>query len=281
MKIQSIRTIGEFITKLEELNITEGDTLFFRGEARKHAKIIPSIYTKNEWIENEDKIFKEFILRNPNDFINEKTTFEKLVKMQHYSLPTRLLDITSNPLIALFFACEKYMGEKDGNLIVFSIPNADTKYYDSDTVSVVSNISRRPINELNIGNLNSKKNKFNKSHEIQYLLHEIKEEKPYFKDIIKKEHMQKVLFVKPLLNNARIIKQDGAFLLFGINETKKECAKIPKDYILQTINIDKNSKSKIIKNLEILGISKDKIYPELDTTASYLKDKFLTNQSSQ
>jgi len=281
MKIKSIKTIGEFITKLEELNITQNDTLFFRGEAKKHSAIIPSIYTKNEWIENEDKMFKEFILRNPNDFINEKTTFEKLVKMQHYSLPTRLLDITSNPLIALFFACERYQNEEDGDLVVFSIPDKDTKYYDSDTVSVISNISRRPIDKLDIGNLNNKKKKFNSTSEIQYLLHEIKEEKPYFKDIIKKEHMQKVVFVKPLLNNARIIKQDGAFLLFGINQQKRKCAEIPKNYILQTIPIDKNSKKTIMKNLEILGISKDKIYPEMDSTASYLKEKFLTNQSSQ
>lgn len=281
MKIKSIRTISEFIDKLEKLNITEGDTLFFRGEAREHNVIVPSIYTKDEWIENEDKIFKEFILRNPNDFINEKTTFEKLVKMQHYSLPTRLLDITSNPLIALFFACERYENEQDGNLVVFSIPNKDTKYYDSDTVSVISNISRRPINLLDIGNLDKKKKIFNKTNEIQYLLHEIKEEKPYFKDIIEKKHMQKVVFVKPLLNNARIIKQDGAFLLFGINKKKKECAKIPNNYILQTIKIDKNSKKEIMKNLEILGISKDKIYPELDTTAKYLKEKFLTKQSGE
>jgi len=281
MKIKSIKTIGEFITKLEKLNITQNDTLFFRGEAKEHSAIVPSIYTKNEWIENEDKIFKEFILRNPNDFINEKTTFEKLVKMQHYSLPTRLLDITSNPLIALFFACERYQNEEDGHLVVFSIPDKDTKYYDSDTVSVISNISRRPIDKLDIGNLNNKKKKFNSTSEIQYLLHEIKEEKPYFKDIIKKEHMQKVVFVKPLLNNARIIKQDGAFLLFGINQQKRECAEIPENYILQTIPIDKNSKKTIMKNLEILGISKDKIYPEMDTTASYLKEKFLTNQSSQ
>jgi hypothetical protein len=94
---------------------------------------------------------------------------------------------------------------------------------------VVANVARRPIDKLNIKNearkpKESKRkwiDRFNKNIDVQYLLHEIKDEKPYFKDIIIKEHLESIWCVKPLLKNRRIVKQDGAFMLFGIESTKK------------------------------------------------------------
>ena len=60
-----------------------------------------------------------------------------LVRMQHYDLPTRLLDITTNPLIALYFACADGV-DYDGEVIIFQLPLARVRYFDSDTVSCLS-----------------------------------------------------------------------------------------------------------------------------------------------
>lgn len=111
------------------------------------------------------------------------------------------LDITSNPLVALFFACKD--SSKDGKVICFSIPNSYIKYYDSDTVSILSNISKRPPNFC-IEKLQT--DEFNDKEEIQYLLHDIREEKSYFRPIINSDDIGKVIAVKVKQSNSRIIK---------------------------------------------------------------------------
>ena len=85
-------------------------------------------------------MYKEMLCICPNEFDNCKTTLERLVKMQHYSLPTRLLDITTNPLVALYFASEA--DETDGTLYAFMFNKEDVRYFDSPDVCVLSNLSQ-------------------------------------------------------------------------------------------------------------------------------------------
>ena len=273
LRIGSVRTLLDILDKLNDDSYNENVSIFYRGHSNSKFELKPSIYRNKELIKNENRLFKDIIARSPSDFKDCNSTFEKLVKMQHYSLPTRLLDITSNPLVALFFACkdETQMNE-DGELYRFEIKEDELKYYDSDTVSVVSNIARRP-HDFSIQSIKGLANStFNKKSEIQYLLHEIRSEKPHFSAVIDSKHIEMVFCVKPKLDNPRIIRQEGAFFIFGISDDKTQCAKF--DFIFESYIISKSEKQKMLNQLEALGINESTLFPEIDHVAKHLKDKY-------
>ncbi len=275
-----IESVGSFINELNKLKLGQEDIYlrkyFFRGHANKDWQSIPSIYRNKGWIDNEHVMIKDLILKCPNEFKSHKYVFQSLVKMQHYSLPTRLLDITTNPLIALYFAC---LSEKeiDGEVIIFCCLEDQIKYYDSDSVSILSNIAKRPKNFSLNATLECDKDleAFNCTKEMQSLLHEIKHEKPHFEPKIRRSDVESVVFVRPLLDNPRIIKQNGAFILFGIDKNKTEPAKIqpffyPRNKLPRLI-IPLNAKSHIMDELAVLGVSRSEIFPEIDSVAEFIK----------
>lgn len=275
IRIGSVRTFLDALEKIIRLNDTQ---LYYRGHESFKYKLSPSIYRDNNWLENEDIMFKELILRCPNDFSSSETTFQTLVKMQHYALPTRLLDLTANPLVALFFAAAPTnQNYEAGEVLVFNIPKTEIKYYDSDTVSVISNIARRP-NSFAVPTDNLSVEKFNENLELRYLLHEIKNEKPYFEPVILRKHLESVVCVKPKMDNPRIIRQDGAFFLFGINSSKRTPAPVPNEYIYsnsgERLLIIGQEKKKIREQLKALGITKGTVYPEIERVAEFIKDQY-------
>ena len=67
--------------------------------------LTPSIFRSPKGLEKEHLLFRDMVARMPQSFSGCKSTLDYLVQMQHYELPTRLLDVTTNPLVALYFAC--------------------------------------------------------------------------------------------------------------------------------------------------------------------------------
>lgn len=382
-----IKNITEFLKEIEDLG--EARNLFFRGHSDDSYELVPGIYRKDQvynknLIEHEDKIFREVISKSPPQFVG-KNTLETLALMQHYGVPTRVLDLTESALVALYFACEANT-ESDGEVIVFSIPDESVCHYNSDKVAIISNIAkihkdfmynfglvsvfrdkqkevelkkieydtddligglfqadiseffkknsedisnRLAKDELEHDNFDQNFEELKKSFETDKwildgkdfkifhnnylatlvdiyemavqkaiasvnqsyfgkLLHNIREDKSYFDSIIDPYHLAQVYAIRPKLDNPRIVRQQGAFLIFGIKETHfigfgdyKPMAALDSEWILrgapkeQRIIIDKDKKGTIIKQLETLGINKSTLFPEVDKIADYVKAKYL------
>ena len=286
---RSIAKVETFVESIGKLVQDDTDhEFYFRGHSDRRYLLRPSIYRESAWIENEHKMFRDLVLRCPGEFADLGTTLERLAKMQHYSLPTRLLDLTKNPLVALYFAAGAHSNASgkaesvDGEVVVFKIAKEDMKYYDSDTVSVISNLARmestfdvKSIRDRYGEGISDKEyqKKFNtKEVQITRLLHEIREEKPYFRKAIVPKHIESVVAVKPKLDNPRILKQDGAFFLFGITDDKSTPAQIPDAFVCERLLIEKSGKEYIRTQLERLGLNEATLFPEIESVSEYIKD---------
>ena len=101
-----INSVSEFIEKIVQQDKEAGTETFYRGHTDKNWELLPSIFRTPNGVEKEHLLFRDMVAHEPQSFSECKSALDYLVQMQHYGLPTRLLDMTMNPLVALYFACQ-------------------------------------------------------------------------------------------------------------------------------------------------------------------------------
>lgn len=120
---------------------TYESTFVFRGQGSTKFDLVPSIGRDSYWrkpgsdtitpiigtLKHEADIIETARRILPNVFKRDLLPIDLLACLQHYGVPTRLLDVTSNALAALYFACGNLTDE--GEVFIFRRPGGDKREY--------------------------------------------------------------------------------------------------------------------------------------------------------
>jgi FRG domain len=282
----SPRTLTDFIEAFAHYSSGSDYLKCFRGQRDSSWPNVAGIFRPEhkDLLKNEKSAVRDLISVHPNEFESDETMFDKLVRMQHFGLPTRLLDVSLNALVALYFATDPGPGgeSSDGKVTAFEIPPKRKKYFDSDSVSCLANLAnltdeekdeiyqlRRsltgPVDDRQIA-------KFNDNDVIKRLHQFIRSEKSYFQPIINPIDLFMPYYVHPKMSNRRILAQSGAFILYGITAPKK--IYFPSPIEETPFIVPEDEKSTIRTALKNLGIDESTLFPEIDKAAARIKNQY-------
>ena len=272
--------------------------LFFRGEYCSYrtdgdsslpspaGNAIPGLFRPDEdgsytLRDNEHIMLHEAMRRYP-DFVNPgMPTMELLSRMEHYFLPTRLLNISEDLRLATAMAVIPMQihkkNDKNGFIYVYAIRKSRIKYIDSDTATAIAAMARLSPDKIDF------------EGDLGYLAHEIRRERPGFAitDSLRNQliaDLQHLWCIKPLLTTDHIRAQSGCFILFGNGSHKQPLdptyshedfnnPQAPSYGIEQidVIHINGERKLHIRDELEMIGMAEYQYYTEFTKFAEVFK----------
>lgn len=241
--MKKIKSVSEYLTRVAEIcdNFPQkNEVIVFRGEPQVYSTCgMPGIF-REKYLKNDSFFEKNILLEmKANKLSNGNNYLEMAIDAQHGGFPSRLLDVSFNCLIALYFACvskpENRESEKEepGQVIIYKMNRAYCP-----TAANVINTYNEMLNNPN-GYINERI--FATNHKL----------------------------IDHIKVNSRIIAQQGALILFQGNEWEP----IPRR-LYKTIRIEKDYKNIIAMQLDkYFGINTSFVYPEIDYAVDRIKNK--------
>jgi len=252
IKINDWKSISKYIEGLISENSDIFNRYFFRGQSISSWELEPSItrLVKGDNISENKAVYHE--IQSLNEFkslahlTDERLVYDSsmedialYIDMQHYSCPTRFLDWSKSPFIALYFAVSESLND-DCSLFVWDYIN-----YMINMQKLHVNFKELPPNKL----LN-----FNDYNLVQILLPTKKNERLY--------RQQGVFSVS---NN---ILKSHCDLINSVGSLSKDSG-------LTKIIISKESKMEILDRLKYMNITASSLFPGLDGIGKEIRESLL------
>ncbi len=244
---KSVSSLSELIQALAELSkLTQGEIVWFRGHARADYQLIPSLARKPEALSRESLLAKRF-KQNAYPFsrMPPSTEWEWQILMQHYGVPTRLLDWSEAPLVGAYFA----------------VHDDDNSHFDHD-----AHIWAFLPAQYN--------------REICRLVQVVPTDIPSFGDAVLEDYLPNNIHRGPRVEkypvaamaprqNERIMAQLGTFTVMHVDQTPLEM--VAENYLAR-FTIPKDAKETIRNELAALRINQLALFPELSSVAAVTKE---------
>ncbi len=209
-----------------------------------------------------------------DDFISEACLYNKDVPpenisawleiAQHFGVPTRLLDFTQNPLVALYFACAD-TPEQTASVWILNEPAYNRYFFGIDGVIEASR-SQETVSRI------------------------IRDEivhKDHLPHVGNPAYIQAPWIYKPYYREERMNMQSSVFMLWGADRRKLtdlippehamtagDSVPAPEKGILARILVPRSAKKAILEELDLCGVNGKFIFPGIEGVGRYIRAKY-------